>query len=106
MKPTERFASFAGSFVKLEEGHTTIYVPNPGEFDEDEIMWTVESYHPMEFLEDGQEVVALSYHGTDKADDPVGFIAVNDDEDLVWVYEDGNDEPLPTPASEVTLSPV
>ena len=106
VQPTEKFAKFAGKFVKLEEGHTTIYVPKSGEFDEDELMWTIEDYHPMESLEDGQELVALSYHGTSKDDDPIGFIAVDNDKDLIWVYEDGNDEPLQTPASQVTLSSV
>lgn len=103
MKPTERFQQFAGQFVRIPEAHCTVYVPAAGEYDEDDIMYIVEDYHPMEFLEEGHEFVGIRFHGKDRSERPLGFVAVSDEDDLAWVYEDGNDEPLDTAASALTL---
>lgn len=103
MTPTEKFKEFAGKFISIEQAHTTVYVPADGEYDEDSILPTVESYHPMEELEDGQVVVALCFTGRDKNSPASGFVAVDDEQDLAWVYAEGNDEPIAAPASKLGL---
>jgi hypothetical protein len=102
MSAVKKFARHAGTCRFLEEAHTTIYVPTQGEYDEDDLMFVIENYHPMEELEEGYEVVALCKKSPDE--EPLGFVAVHDEEDIIVVYEDGNDEPLDTPASQVTLT--
>lgn len=103
MKPSDRFRKFAGNFVTISEAYTSVYVPAEGEYDEESLQWIVEDYHPMEMLDEGYEVVALCFEGDDSEEEPIGFVAVSDDDDLAFVYEDGNDEPLRTPASELSL---